>query len=74
MKFNVGQIVRHKNGATYKILHACDFAMMRHTDDTAGWLHAYVYQNLNETVFVRQQAEMEDGRFELVEEDKTNGS
>ena len=60
--FETGQAVTHRKGGKYRILHnnALDCDTME---------PAYVYQALiDNTVWVRKQSEMEDGRFTNDEE------
>ena len=73
MKFKRKQLVRHlKTGGIYRIVHAPDHCRIEATNEPA---YAYRlvehnganWRDMGEPLWVRPQAEMEDGRFELVD-------
>lgn len=70
MKFQDGQTVCHvKTGGEYRVFAGPDRTRIERTGEPA-----YIYRQRGEpggTLWVRPQAEMEDGRFEALDEEET---
>lgn len=58
-KFHVDQILKHRKGGLYRILRLPDERKMEYCQEAF-----YEYEALrNNTIWLRRQSEMEDGRF-----------
>jgi hypothetical protein len=63
VRFHVGQILQHRKGGLYRILRLPDDRTLEYCKEAF-----YEYEALrNNTVWIRCQSEMEDGRFFPVE-------
>ncbi len=66
-KFPCGREVRHiKSGKRYVIVFTPDRGRLESTGEPA-----YTYQGMDRILWHRSQAEMEDGRFELISEEES---
>lgn len=69
VKFPQGRMVRHvKTQGRYKIFMTPDVVRLEHSNKPA-YMYSPAIQEVGEVLYwVRDQEEMEDGRFELVDE------
>jgi hypothetical protein len=64
-KFHVDQILQHRKGGLYRIVRTPDARKLEYCAEAF-----YEYESLqNNTIWLRCQSEMEDGRFVLVNQE-----
>ena len=65
MMFQAGSILTHRKGGTYTVILTPDICTLEETREPA---YAYLAQSTGK-IHVRRQSEMEDGRFQRLEDE-----